>query len=43
MIIDCSVVMELISQKVIQDLDFLVYQLDIKYTLPLADDGHTIM
>ncbi len=39
-LVDSGAVVELISQKVVQDLDLPVNQMDEKWTFQLADDGH---
>ncbi len=39
-LVDSGAVVELISQKVVQDLNLQVYRMDKKWTLQLADDGH---
>ena len=38
--VDSGVVVDLINRKVVQDLDLTVYDIDEKWTLQLADDGH---
>ena len=38
--VDSGAVVELISQKVVQDLKLTVYCMDEKWILQLADDGH---
>ncbi len=39
-LVDSGAVVELISRKVVHDLDLPVHQMDEKWTLQLADDGH---
>ena len=39
-LVDSAEVVELISRKVVQDLNLLVYRMDEKWTLQLADDSH---
>ena len=39
-LVDSGAVVELISRKVVQDLDLQVYHMNEKWTLQLADDGH---
>ncbi len=39
-LVDSGAVVKLISQKVVHDLDLPVHQMDEKWTLQLADDGH---
>lgn len=39
-LVDSGTVVELISRKVVHDLDLQVYRMDEKWTLQLADDGH---
>lgn len=39
--VDSSAVVELISWKVVQDLNLSVYQMDKKWILQLADNRHT--
>ena len=39
-LVDSGAVVELISRKVVYDLDLPVQRMDEKWTLQLADDGH---
>ena len=38
-LVDSVAMVELISRKIVQDLDLAVYRMDEKWTLQLADDG----
>ena len=42
-LVDSDAIVELISRKVVQDLDLPVYQIDEKWTLQLVDNRHAIV